>query len=58
MGRVGVAGVSQRELERVYREQQLRLVRVASAITRDEGVGVEAVQEAFVRLLRARRRLR
>lgn len=58
MGRVGVASVSQRELERVYRERFLRLVRVASAITRDEAVGVEAVQEAFVRLLRARRRYR
>jgi DNA-directed RNA polymerase specialized sigma24 family protein len=55
MGRVDVASVSQRELERVYREQFQRLVRVASAITRDEAVGVEAVQEAFVRLLRARR---
>lgn len=55
MGRVGVASISHGELESVYRDQFVRLVRVASAITRDEAVGVEAVQEAFVRLLRARR---
>jgi RNA polymerase sigma-70 factor (ECF subfamily) len=55
MGRVFVASVSRRELETVYREQFLRLVRVATAITRDEPAGAEAVQEAFVRLLRARR---
>ena len=58
MGRVNVASVSHGELERLYRDEFARLVRVASAITRDEAVGVEAVQEAFVRLLRARRRYR
>ena len=58
MGRVGVASISQGELESVYRGEFTRLVRVASAITRDEAVGVEAVQEAFGRLLRARRRYR
>jgi DNA-directed RNA polymerase specialized sigma24 family protein len=55
MGRVGVASVSERDLERIYREQFVRLVRVATAITRDEAAGVEAVQDAFVRLLRMRR---
>ena len=55
MGRVDMASVSQRDLERVYRDQFQRLVRVASAITRDEAVGVDAVQEAVVRLLRGRR---
>jgi len=55
MGRVFVASVSRRELESVYRKHFARLVRVATAITRDEAAGAEAVQEAFVRLLRARR---
>lgn len=55
MGRLGVGSTSRLELERVYRENFVRLVRVASAITRDEAIGAEAVQEAFVRLLRARR---
>jgi DNA-directed RNA polymerase specialized sigma24 family protein len=55
MGRLGVGSLSKRELEGVYRLQLVRLVRVAAAITRDESVGAEAVQEAFVRLLRARR---
>jgi RNA polymerase sigma factor (sigma-70 family) len=55
MGRVSVGSVSRRQLESVYREQFMRLVRVATAITRDEAAGAEAVQEAFVRLLRARR---
>lgn len=55
MGRLGVGSTSRRELESVYRENFVRLVRVASAITRDEAIGAEAVQEAFVRLLRARR---
>jgi RNA polymerase sigma factor (sigma-70 family) len=55
MGRLSVVSVSRRELESVYREQFVRLVRVATAITRDEAAGADAVQEAFVRLLRARR---
>ena len=55
MGRLSVVSVPRRELESVYREQFVRLVRVATAITRDEAAGAEAVQEAFVRLLRARR---
>jgi RNA polymerase sigma factor (sigma-70 family) len=55
MGRVSVGSVSRRQLESVYREHFMRLVRVATAITRDEAAGAEAVQEAFVRLLRARR---
>jgi RNA polymerase sigma-70 factor, ECF subfamily len=55
MGRSGVGSISRRALERVYRERFVRLVRIAAAITRDEAAGAEAVQEAFVRLLRARR---
>lgn len=55
MGRTSVRSPSRRELERVYRERFTRLVRVAAAITRDEAVGAEAVQEAFIRLLKARR---
>jgi RNA polymerase sigma-70 factor (ECF subfamily) len=58
MGQLGVRSTSRRELERVYRDRFVQLVRVATAITRDEGAGAEAVQEAFVRLLRARRTYR
>jgi RNA polymerase sigma-70 factor (ECF subfamily) len=46
------------DLERIYREDFPRLVRVATAITRNEAAAVEAVQEAFLRLLRSRRTYR
>jgi RNA polymerase sigma-70 factor (ECF subfamily) len=51
---VSVGAPTAAELERLYRDQFPRLVRVATAITRDESAGAEAVQEAFLRLLRAR----
>ncbi len=49
MGALSVA-----DLERVYRRDFRQLVRVAAAVTRSEAAGAEAVQEAFLRLLRSR----
>jgi RNA polymerase sigma-70 factor, ECF subfamily len=51
---MGVAGVSPRELEDVYRRGYATFVRVAGAITGDAETGHDAVQEAFASLLRAR----
>ena len=42
------------ELERLYVSSYGRLSRVAVAITRDEDLAAEAVQEAFARAIRAR----
>jgi RNA polymerase sigma-70 factor (ECF subfamily) len=53
-GHVIVGAPSPADLERIYREDFPRLVRVATAITRNEAAAVEAVQEAFLRLLRSR----
>lgn len=53
-----VRALSPADLEQLYRRDYLRLVRVATAITRSEAVGAEAVQEAFLRLLRSRRSYR
>lgn len=41
-----------RELERLYRREFARFVRVATAITRDPDVAADAVQEAFARAIK------
>lgn len=46
--------LSASDLEHLYRQDFRQLVRVATAVTRSEAAGAEAVQEAFVRLLRSR----
>jgi RNA polymerase sigma-70 factor, ECF subfamily len=46
------------ELESLYRAKHRRFVRVALAITRDADTAAEAVQEAFTRAIRSRRRFR
>jgi RNA polymerase sigma-70 factor, ECF subfamily len=46
------------DIERLYRTAHGRFLRVAAAITRDREAADEAVQEAFVRAIRARRRFR
>jgi RNA polymerase sigma factor (sigma-70 family) len=46
------------ELESLYRAAHRRFVRVALAITRDHEAAAEAVQEAFTRAIRSRRRFR
>src|SRR2546421_9134874 len=46
------------DLEWLYRAVYPRFVRVALAITRDSEAAAEAVQEAFVRAIRARGRFR
>ena len=55
--RVG-RGASVGELERVYRADFLRFVRVATAITGDEDSGADAVHDAFVQAVRSRRSYR
>jgi RNA polymerase sigma-70 factor (ECF subfamily) len=47
-----------RSLECVYREHYARFARVAAAITGDDARGADAVQEAFVSALKARRSFR
>lgn len=42
---------NQAELARVYEERYVDFVRVATAVTGSEAVGVDAVQEAFARAL-------
>jgi RNA polymerase sigma factor (sigma-70 family) len=49
------ASASVDDLEAVYRAHFLRFLRVATAIVGDEARGADAVQEAFVQALRARR---
>jgi RNA polymerase sigma-70 factor (ECF subfamily) len=46
------------ELERIYREQYGRFVRVAVAVTRRPETAAEAVQEAFARAIKRRRQFR
>jgi RNA polymerase sigma-70 factor (ECF subfamily) len=45
-------------IERVYRERYPAFLRVAVGITGDEQLGSEAVQDAFVGVVRSRRRIR
>jgi RNA polymerase sigma-70 factor, ECF subfamily len=51
-------GASIAELERVYRADFLRFVRVATAIAGDEDSGADAVHDAFVEAVRSRRSYR
>jgi DNA-directed RNA polymerase specialized sigma24 family protein len=51
-------GASIAELERVYRADFLRFVRVATAIGGDEETGADAVHDAFVQAVRNRRSYR
>ena len=51
-------GVSEFELERLYRDQYRGFVRVATALLHDEERAVDAVQDAFAAALRNRRRYR
>jgi DNA-directed RNA polymerase specialized sigma24 family protein len=51
-------GASIAELERVYRADFPRFVRVATAIAGDEESGADAVHDAFVQAVRARRSYR
>src|SRR5215216_2364034 len=51
-------GASIAELERVYRADFLRFVRVATAIAGDEHSGADAVHDAFVQAVRHRRSYR
>jgi RNA polymerase sigma-70 factor (ECF subfamily) len=46
------------ELETLYRASLPRYVRAAAAIVGDEGLGADAVQDAFVRAVRGRRAFR
>jgi RNA polymerase sigma-70 factor (ECF subfamily) len=46
------------ELEELYREALPRFVRAASAIVADDGLGREAVQDAFAQAVRQRRSFR
>jgi RNA polymerase sigma factor (sigma-70 family) len=48
--------VSLDELERLYRTKGAAFERVAIALTRDEGLGCDAVHDAFVRAVRNRDR--
>jgi RNA polymerase sigma-70 factor, ECF subfamily len=51
-------GASVAELERVYRADFARFVRVATAVVRDEQSGADAVHDAFVQAVRNRRSFR
>jgi RNA polymerase sigma factor (sigma-70 family) len=51
-------GATVAELERVYRADFLRFVRVAAAIAGDEESGADAVHDAFVQAVRNRRSFR
>jgi RNA polymerase sigma-70 factor (ECF subfamily) len=51
-------GASVAELERVYRADFLRFVRVATAIAGDEQSAADAVHDAFVQAVRKRRSFR
>ena len=46
------------DLEALYRERLAEFTRTATAIARDEDAGRDAVQEAFAKALRKRRRFR
>jgi RNA polymerase sigma-70 factor (ECF subfamily) len=51
-------GASVAELERLYRADFLRFVRVATAVAGDEESGADAVHDAFVQAVRNRRSYR
>ena len=51
-------GASVAELERVYRADFPRFVRVATAVAGDEQSGADAVHDAFVQAVRQRRAFR
>ena len=51
-------GVSLDDLEWLYRSRGAAFERVAIALTGDEGLGCDAVQEAFLRAVRNRKRFR
>jgi RNA polymerase sigma-70 factor (ECF subfamily) len=51
-------GADSREVERVYRERFHDFARIAFAITRNEELAGEAVQETFARALRSRESFR
>jgi RNA polymerase sigma-70 factor (ECF subfamily) len=51
-------GASVAELERVYRAEFSRFVRVAAAVAGDEQSGADAVHDAFVQAVRKRRSFR
>jgi RNA polymerase sigma-70 factor (ECF subfamily) len=51
-------GAEVAELETLYRGSLPRYVRAAAAIVGDEGLGADAVQDAFVRAVRERRAFR
>jgi RNA polymerase sigma-70 factor (ECF subfamily) len=53
-----IQGASVAELERVYRAEFLRFVRVATAVAGDEQSGADAVHDAFVQAVRKRRSYR
>jgi hypothetical protein len=46
------------EIELIYRRRYPAFLRVAVAITRDEQLGADAVQDAFVGIVRSRRGIR
>ena len=54
MAEMAVRGATVEALESVYRADLPRFVRAAAAIVGDEGVGADAVQEAFVQAVRKR----
>jgi RNA polymerase sigma factor (sigma-70 family) len=56
--RLGSKGLSLDELEWLYRANGAAFERVAIALTGDEGLGCDAVQEAFERAVRNRERFR
>jgi RNA polymerase sigma factor (sigma-70 family) len=51
-------GASLAELESVYRARFRSFVRVATAVTGEEGLGADAVHDAFVQAVRKRRSFR
>jgi RNA polymerase sigma factor (sigma-70 family) len=53
-----VPGISEFELERLYRDQYAAFVRVATAVLHDEDRAVDVVQDAFAAALRNRRSFR
>lgn len=54
----GARGATPEQLEAVYRDGFTRFLRVATAMTRDQELGRDAVQSAFVAALRARKSFR
>ena len=56
--RVRKDGAEVAEIEQVYRQRALAFERVAIAIAGDDGLGLDAVSEAFSRALKARHQFR